>query len=77
MSNFNKIFAAVKKQCHEEGCINGNNHFEKIASEANVSLERLHFYLECLNDIGVIQYSSENKSILMTDKGKKAGRIFP
>ena len=77
MSNFNKIFGIIKKHHSESGPIVGEAQIQKIAADTNISLERLHFYLECLEQTGVILYSQENKSIDLTEKGLKAHRVFP
>ena len=77
MSNFNRIFAAVKKHCNDHGTLAGNEHLQKIASETDITIDRLHFYLECLHETGVIQYVPGKKSITLTEKGRKALRVFP
>jgi predicted transcriptional regulator len=77
MSSFNRIFDAVKKHCEDNGAVTGNSQLRKIAGDAGVTIDRLHFYLECLQETGVIQYNSVEKKVRLTEKGIKALRIFP
>jgi predicted transcriptional regulator len=79
MNNFNKIFEIVKEKCRESesDSISGIDQYRKIAGEAGISLERLHFYLECIEHIGVIKYSPESRAITVTSKGKEAIVVFP
>jgi predicted transcriptional regulator len=76
MSNFNKIFALVKKHCIGGSLHPDETKFEEIASEAGVTFERLHFYLDCLQEIGMLRYDKKNRKISLTSKGEKAKRIF-
>jgi predicted transcriptional regulator len=77
MSSFNRIFDAVKKHCEDSGAVTGNNQLQKIAGEAGVTIDRLHFYLECLQETGVIKYNATEKTVTLTEKGAKALRVFP
>jgi predicted transcriptional regulator len=77
MNNFNKILVLVQNHCHDHHEICSEEKFEKIAGEAGVSLERLHFYLDCLQDIGLIRYIQDGRKISLTSKGVKAKYVFP
>jgi hypothetical protein len=77
MNNFNKVFTTVQRSCTEKGAIEGGNQFQKLAMEVGLPLDRLHFYLDCLNEVGVINYTSRKKAISLTEKGTKVERIFP
>ena len=77
MNNFNTVFTVVKKRCLEKETVSGGEQFQMIASEIGISLERLHFYLDCLEQTGVIQYSPQKKSITLTKKGISVEKVFP
>lgn len=77
MNNFNNILGLVQKHCNDNTKICGEAQFQKIAGEAGVTLERLHFYLDCLHNIGLLDYEQEARKISLTDKGKNAKYVFP
>jgi predicted transcriptional regulator len=73
MSTFNKVFSTVQQHCLLHGSVSGNQDFRSIALQLAITVERLHFYLDCLQETGVIRYSAQNKTIELTEKGSKAG----
>jgi predicted transcriptional regulator len=77
MSSFNKVFGVVQKHCMETNQVAGIDALKAISSEVGIPLDRLHFYLECLHEVGVIRYSGKDKTISLTAKGVKAIRVFP
>jgi hypothetical protein len=77
MSIFNTIFLAVREYCNripdsrpEISC------FEEIAAKAHIPIENLEFYLDTLQNLGLIKYSWEKKTIRLTAFGKKQERLF-
>ena len=76
MNNFNKIFATVQKQCEKQGSVIGSDQFQKMAAETGISIERLHFYLDCLEQTGLIRYSGGKRSIELTEKGANTQNVF-
>ncbi len=77
MNNFNRVFWAVQKHCKERGSVSGDVQFQKIAEDLGISGERLHYFLDCIAETGVIKYLPENKTVLLTEKGRNALRVFP
>jgi len=76
MNNFNTVFRAVKEQCKKTERIEGAKGFEDISAAANVPMQRLDFYLETLESVGLIKYSINNWIIQLTPYGMKKDRIF-
>ena len=77
MNNLNKIFGLVQKHCGNNAPLKGNSKLQAIASEVGVSSDRLHFYLECLHEIGLVIYEPDSRVISLTEKGAKARYVFP
>jgi hypothetical protein len=76
MNNFNTVFRAVKEQCGKAEKIEGSKSFEAISTAANIPAQRLDFYLETLESVGLIKYSIEKWFIQLTPYGKVKDRIF-
>jgi len=76
MTIFNTIFLEVKQYCYEAGMEPDEDCFKTIAERANIPIEQLDFFLNTLQDIGIIKYSWEDKSIYMTSFGKKQERLL-
>jgi predicted transcriptional regulator len=75
MNKFNEVFLAVKScltenEKHESEC------FSSVAERANVPIEKLEFYLSTLQDLGLIKYSTKDRTIKLTSFGKKQDRLF-
>jgi predicted transcriptional regulator len=77
MNNLNKIFGLVQEMCESDSVVESPKKFQQVAAEAGVTVERLHFYLECLQEIGLVTYSTKRKTIILTEKGKTARYVFP
>lgn len=77
MNNYDVIFTIVKKHCKQRGA-QDRNCFDKITSEIEFSTDMKHvdFYLDSLQNMGLISYSEFEKSIFLTDKGKRTELIF-
>jgi len=76
MNNFNTVFVIVKKCC-EKGypapeCL------DKIAEELkqHSQMNGLQQYLDALQDLGLIKYSNNSRSIALTDKGRHTDTLF-
>jgi predicted transcriptional regulator len=76
MSIFNSVFSIVQSHCHEQS-VNGDALFSIIANDAGIPEHKVHFYLDCLDQIGVISYCAAEKKITLTKKGGRVKRIFP
>lgn len=76
MNNFNSIFIIIKKHCGSNGTIDGPDCFEKIAHEAGIPLNKLDFFLNTLQNLDLIKYSSQEHYIKLTYFGKKQQRLF-
>lgn len=71
MNRFNEVFLIIRKRCEQEQKLAEIRCFETVAKEANVPLTQLHIYLDHLKELGLIQYSMEDKYIYLTAFGKK------
>ena len=76
MNNFNKVFLSVKKHCGADGINADENCFKMIAEHADIPLDKLNFYLNSLQDLDLIKYSWNDKSIHMTPFGKMHEKLF-
>jgi len=77
MSIFNTIFLAVREYCNRIPVpLPEMNCFEEIAARACVPVDNLEFYLDTLQNLGLIKYSWEKKTIRLTAFGKKQERLF-
>ena len=76
MNNFNTVFIIVKNCC-EKG-YTAPECFEKIAEELrhHRQMNAPQQYLDALQDLGLIKYSTNSKSIALTDKGKRTDTLF-
>ena len=75
-NSFNNVFQAVKKYCENEPCDDDDTIFENIALDANVSLFRMQYYLDILQNLGLIHYSFDTNSISLTAFGKRQKGLF-
>ena len=77
MNTFNDVFVAVKKYCDTDaGSKDVKDCFGFIAFNANVPPDNLDFYLNVLQDLGLIKYSRADKTIHLTGFGKMQKRLF-
>lgn len=76
MNNFNVVLNAIRRRCHAIGwsyC----DCFDCIKSDLNPQYhDDIDFYLDFLQDLGLIKYDTENKGISITVKGKFTERLF-
>ena len=77
MNNFNTIFSTVKEKCKTAGVISDNTQIKAIAEKAGVTEDQLYFYLDCLQEMQVIRFLPDDKSIAITDQGKRVVKVFP
>jgi hypothetical protein len=75
MNKFNEVFLAVKSCLTANEKLDGEC-FSMIAERANVPVEKLEFYLSTLQDLGLIKYSTKDRTIKLTAFGKKQDRLF-
>lgn len=75
MHNFINVYSAVKKHCEIEGFKGNKDWFETIAESANVPVGNLEFYLNTLQNLGLIRYSP-NGSIELTETGVHQESLF-
>jgi hypothetical protein len=71
VSNFNKVFLAIKNRCESQKRLAEISCFEAVAEDAGVPINKLPMYLSHLQDIGLIKYSIREKYIYLTALGKK------
>ncbi len=69
MSNFNKVFRAIKALSAKQRRMAELTSFDAIAKEAKVPLSSLEGYFKHLQDIGVIKYSMEERFVHLTSLG--------
>ena len=76
MNNFNIIFVNLKKYCAENDApvIELKEIEEQLA--VNTKKYKLRHYLEALGNLGFIQFSKQNNTIALTDKGRRAENLF-
>jgi predicted transcriptional regulator len=75
VNNYNNIFAVIKKYCSsasDEPCL------EKVIAHVQITkgMNTHYEYLDVMQELGFIEYSIEKKTITLTDKGKRAQKLF-
>jgi len=76
MNNFDRGLAVLKKHCRDSKTISGDEVFRGIAEEMEIPMDRLHFYLDCMQHLELINYSQQDKTISITEKGAKTKKLF-
>lgn len=76
MNNYDRVFSSIKKFSAITGFLKGDNCFEVIIRDANVSYTALFAYLTNLQNLGLIKYSYENSFIELTELGEKQEKLF-
>ena len=71
------IFFAIQMECKDKKAIEGAEAFQKIAASVGLTTHRLHFYMDSLSEMGLIQYDSETRMIRLTTRGEVACHVFP
>jgi hypothetical protein len=75
MNNFNLILAAIRRQCTLVN-VPYNDCIEEVRSELDSTHhEHLDFYLSFLQDLGLIKYQTTDRTIILTELGKKTERL--
>ena len=76
MNNFDLVLTTIKEHCKETNVPN-KECFEKVkAGLEEKDQSQLDFYLDFLQDLGLIQYSGSNKLIVLTERGKYTSTLF-
>ena len=75
MHNFINVYKAVKKHCEIEGFQENKDCFETIAETANVPVSSLGFYMNILQNLGLISYSPGG-AIELTEVGVNKESLF-
>jgi hypothetical protein len=75
MSNFDKVFVAIKSQCRKQKAFAEISCFEIIAKEAEVPINKLPLYLDHLQIMGLIEYSVVDKYVYLTSFGNKQEKL--
>jgi len=76
MNKFNSLFLAIKRHSGDsdkmllEGC------FEQLSEETGIPLIRMEFYLDTLQNPGLIKYSIVTGTIRLTPFGRHLDRLF-
>lgn len=76
MSKFNSVFTIVQEHCKKDSLLHKDG-MKNVAAKAGITEERLHFYLDCFKDVGVITYCTTKRQVHLTEKGQMTTRIFP
>jgi len=76
MKNFNAVFLVVKKYCGESGITGDVACFEAIARELDIPVTAVDFYLNALQDLGLVRYSLHEGYIKITPFGQRQEKLF-
>jgi len=77
MNNFIKIFSVIKKYCSDPETMQ-KSQLDKIVTEVGTvnGLGNIYYYLDILQDLGMIMYSVHANAIMLTEKGLKTEKLF-
>jgi hypothetical protein len=75
MSEFNRLFIVIKANCERQKSLAEISCFGKIANESGIPVEKLNFYLDKLQQLGLIRYSIPDQYIYLTAFGKKQKQL--
>ena len=75
MHNFINVYSAVKRHCEVEGFQENRDCMDTIAETANIPVNNLGFYLNLLQNLGLIAYST-NGTIELTETGVHKETLF-
>ena len=76
MNNFNVVLSEIKQHCKE---VNVPSHecFERVRAVLEEQDQScFDFYLDFLQDLGLIKYNGNNKFIVLTERGKFTEQLF-
>ena len=77
MNYFNSVFSTVQQKCQMAGTISDGSQLKDVAEKAGLPMERLYFYLNCLDEMEVIHFIPASKTVTLTDIGKEVTEVFP
>jgi len=70
------VLTAIKEHCKEIN-VPSQECFEKVRAELEEKDQtHLDFYLDFLQDLGLIQFNDNNKFIILTERGKYTDHLF-
>lgn len=76
MNNFNLILSVIREHCKEVN-VPSEECFEKVKEGLDgEGVDHLGFYLDFLQDLGLIKYNDDNKNIVLTERGKYTQQLF-
>ncbi len=71
MPDLNKVFSVIQAACLANEKIEGIAALQRVADELAIEMDRLHFCLDCIQQIGLIVYDAAEKRVTLTAKGRK------
>lgn len=76
MNIFNIVLAAIRRKCQLTN-VPYSDCFDYIKNETEAQYhENLDFYLDFLQDLGLIKYDVSEKIILLTERGRNTETLF-
>ena len=77
MHNFIRIFSVIKKYCSDAESMQ-KSQLDKVIKEVGPvnGLGTIYYYLDILQDLGMIMYSVHSNSVVLTEKGLKTEKLF-
>jgi len=76
MNNFDPVFSVVKNHCSNGDGVENPHCLEEISKACKLPLDRLDFYLNTLEAVGLIKYSMSRHYIKLTPYGKLKSHVF-
>ena len=71
MKTIDKILFAINEECERQTTLAEVSCFDKIAGYAGVTRQRLHLYLNELQEQAYIRYSVHDEYVYITREGKQ------
>ena len=76
MNNFDIVLTAIRQNC-EKGIVPQSDCFDLVKAELKLKDEEgIDFYLDFLQDLGLIKYNYSNRLITLTERGRHTDRLF-
>jgi len=76
MNNFNLVLDTIRQHCKEVN-VPDQECFGVVQEQMDIKDEYLlHFYLDFLQDLGLITYNDQSKLIILTERGKHTDQLF-
>ncbi len=76
MNNFNTVFLAIKECCADRRPDKTEDRIKKIADKTGIANDKLAYYFDTLEQLGLIKYSLEKKTIELTSFGRRQEKLF-